>query len=274
MSNASGWLRKMSVTLDGGHARYAMSLKDQNDIALNDFIGKHIQLHFTGNIQCIACDRMTKKSFNQGYCFPCAQALAACDVCIVKPEICHHHKGTCREPEWGNEHCMIGHYVYLANTTGVKVGLTRMGQLPTRWLDQGAIAALPIFKAKTRRHAGFIEFVLTRELNDKTQWRDLLRNRQDNIDLLAIRDEMFSKFKLELKAIDHSLGVETQFLQQEVTEINYPVASIPHKVISLNPLKQPTIEGELLGIRGQYLLFEQGGLNIRKMTGHEVKFDS
>ena len=271
MSHARGWLRKMKITLDeGGYAHYGMVFKGQDVIPMDDWVGRHIQLEFLGAIRCVACDRPTQKSFSQGYCYLCSQSLAACDLCIMKPETCHFHQDTCREPEWGKAHCMIDHFVYLANTTGIKVGLTRTGQVPTRWLDQGAIGALPIFKAQTRRHAGFLEVLLANELNDKTNWRDLLRHRSEVHDLMALRKRLFDRYDLEIKAIDATLNVNTTRLEDECITIQYPMQATPQKVVSLNPLKQPNIEGVLLGIRGQYLMFEQGGLNLRKMSGHDL----
>ena len=115
------------------------------EVPLNQYLGSTLQLSFDGVINCIHCDRKTNKSFNQGYCYPCFKRLAQCDSCIVSPEKCHYHEGTCREPEWGETHCMIDHIVYLANTSGIKVGITRGTQVPTRWMDQGATQAKPIF---------------------------------------------------------------------------------------------------------------------------------
>jgi len=120
---------------------YSLRLSEQ-EIPLNQFLGRQLQLQFQGVINCIHCNRKTNKSFNQGYCYPCFMRLAQCDSCIVSPEKCHFAAGTCREPEWGEQNCMIDHIVYLANTSGIKVGITRTSQVPTRWMDQGATQAL------------------------------------------------------------------------------------------------------------------------------------
>ncbi|MGZ8193739.1 MAG: DUF2797 domain-containing protein, partial [Methylobacter sp.] len=118
-----GQLRKMRTRLDNP-VQYDLPLTDQM-VALNPLIGKPIKLMHTGNVFCVHCNRQIKKSFNQGDCYPCFISLAQCDMCIVKPETCHYHAGTCREPTWGEAFCFQWHFVYLANSSGIKVGITR-----------------------------------------------------------------------------------------------------------------------------------------------------
>jgi hypothetical protein len=154
-----GLLNKMYARLEST-VQYELPLSDQR-IALNPLLGKVIKLTFTGNIRCVHCNRTIKKSFNQGYCYPCFISLAQCDMCIMKPETCHYEAGTCREPSWGEEFCFKPHIVYLANSSGIKVGITRQTQIPTRWIDQGAVQALPIFKVQSRYMAGLIEIAKT-----------------------------------------------------------------------------------------------------------------
>ena len=137
-----GSLSKMAVRL-GETAQYAFRL-DEQEVPVNPLLGKRVRLEFLGAIHCTHCGRKTKKSFSQGYCYPCFTKLAQCDSCIVSPEKCHFDAGTCREPEWGERFCMTDHVVYLANSSGVKVGITRASQIPTRWLDQGASQALSL----------------------------------------------------------------------------------------------------------------------------------
>ena len=115
-----GHIEKMHTRLDNP-VQYDLPLGDHK-IALNPLIGQSIKLKFTGQIRCVHCSRTMKKSFNQGYCYPCFTALAQCDMCIMKPETCHYDKGTCREPEWGLKFCFQPHIVYLANSSGIKVG--------------------------------------------------------------------------------------------------------------------------------------------------------
>ena len=136
-----GALDKMAARLDAP-VQYAFRLGELQ-VPVNPLIGKTLRLEYLGAIHCSHCGRKTNKSFSQGYCYPCFKKLPQCDLCIVSPEKCHHELGTCRDPEWGTSFCMTDHVVYLANSSGIKVGITRATQLPTRWLDQGATQALP-----------------------------------------------------------------------------------------------------------------------------------
>ena len=132
-----GNLLKMTSQLQQDTVLYSLPIGSEQ-VPLNPYIGKTIRLEYSGQINCIACGRKTKKSFNQGYCFPCMRSLAECDMCIVRPEQCHFDQGTCRDEQWALRHCMQEHIVYLANSSGLKVGITRHTQIPTRWIDQGA----------------------------------------------------------------------------------------------------------------------------------------
>ena len=163
-----GFIRKMKTEL-ASPVHYQLPVGDDL-FDLNSRLGKTLKLNFTGQLQCLNCSRPTKKSFSQGYCYPCFKKLAACDLCIMKPETCHYAAGTCREPEWGQANCMITHFVYLANSSGLKVGITRHTQVPTRWIDQGAIQALPIYKVQTRLDSGRLETTLGTMVKDKTNW--------------------------------------------------------------------------------------------------------
>jgi hypothetical protein len=57
-------------------------------------------------------------------------------------------------------------------------------------------------------------------------------------------------------------------------DINFPVLEFPEKVKSLNFDKQPTVEGVLQGIKGQYLILDTGVINIRKFTAYNVQFSA
>ncbi len=268
---AKGNLEKMVGTL-GQTVTYELPVGGTL-VPLQPLIGKPLRIASGGAIHCTACGRKTKKSYSQGHCYPCSQRLASCDLCIMKPETCHYDQGTCREPGWGESHCMQPHYVYLANTSGLKVGITRHTQLPTRWIDQGATEALPIFKVATRYQSGLVEVMCKAHVADRTDWRRMLKGNGEPLDLQDLRDELLQKCRSELKELEARYG--TNALQQlpdaEVTRMNYPVKAHPEKVVALNLDKTPVIEGTLLGIKGQYLIFEHGVLNIRKFTGYEVE---
>lgn len=253
---------------------YALVLNNQR-YALNEHIGKLIKLTFTGQINCTACQRRIKKTYNQGFCFPCSQKLAVCDMCILKPSLCHYEQGTCREPEWGQANCFIPHMVYLANSSGVKVGITRETQIPTRWIDQGAIAALPILKVQSRYQSGLIESTFAREVSDKTNWRKMLTNQVPNIDLVSVKEELLSKVRDEINEISSQFKPgDIAFLEtNDITELTFPVHQYPSKVSSFNFDKTPEIQATLEGIKGQYLIFDTGVINIRKFTGYFVQFE-
>jgi len=262
-----GAISKMRIALDAP-AQYSLRLND----ALNPLIGQTVRLEFLGSINCTHCDRVTKKSFGQGYCWPCFSKLAQCDSCMMSPEKCHYDAGTCREPEWAQDFCMTDHFVYLANSTGVKVGITRSSQLPTRWLDQGAIQAVPIFRVATRQQSGFVEDALRSQVADRTNWRTLLKGDVEPIDLIAIREQLLDSCAEPLQALQQRFGLQAiqPITDVDVLDIAYPVEAYPAKITSFNLDKNPVAEGTLMGIKGQYLLFDTGVINIRKYTSYQL----
>lgn len=272
MPDYSGHLKKMRVALADGLVQYGLPLDDEC-MPLNDLLGKNLRIQYSGTIHCIHCGRRSNKSFSQGYCYPCFTKLAQCDTCIVSPEKCHYFEGTCREPEWGEQHCMVDHIVYLANSSGVKVGITRESQLPTRWIDQGALQALPIMRVKTRQQSGLVEDVLRQYVADKTNWRTMLKGEIVPADLPAIRDALFDRTETQLTALENRFGVQALQRLDDVAPMNidYPVLEYPTKVTSFNLNKVPSLEGTLLGIKGQYLIFDSGVINIRKYTAYHVE---
>jgi hypothetical protein len=267
-------LRKMTTHLnDQGVAQYQLETS-AGMVLMNDLIGQPLTLLFNGHIACQHCGRKTKKSYSQGFCFPCMQKLAQCDMCIMKPEQCHYSAGTCREPEWGEQHCMVDHYVYLANTSGLKVGITRYTQLPTRWIDQGATQALPIFKVTTRLLSGLVETALTAFIADKTNWRVMLKGGVEDINLIELAETLKPKISTKLDEIRLQLGENSiTELAENITSIEYPVLEFPSKISSHNFDKSTIVSGILLGIKGQYLIFDSGVINIRKFTSYYISLD-
>jgi len=271
---ATGHLEKMQATLDSeGNVDYMLPMDTQR-IPMNALIGETIHLEYMGDIHCVHCGRRSKKSFSQGYCYPCFTRLPQCDTCIMSPEKCHFHHGTCRDPEWGEKYCFTDHFVYLSNTSGVKVGITRGTQLPTRWIDQGATQGLPIFRVQTRYQAGLIENCLREHIGDRTHWQKMLKGNSDPVDLPALRDELMVKSEegLVLLEQEHGLQALQRLFNENITDIQFPVTQFPEKVKSLNFDKEPLVEGVLLGIKGQYLIMDSGVINIRKFTAYNVKF--
>lgn len=270
----SGTLRKMrselGTTNHPDEVNYFLPLGAE-ELPLNQYIGQHLKLEFLGNIACKNCGRPTKKSFSQGFCFPCMRKLAQCDMCILKPELCHYHKGTCREPEWGEKNCFVPHYVYLSNTSGLKVGITRHTQIPTRWVDQGATQATIMFRVESRRQSGYVETAFKDLVADKTNWRTLLKENQPDKDLLAKADKLKTQLQAAMSdVIDNFPAEDVEAQVSDVTSIRYPVLEFPEKIKSHNFDKNPLVEGTLMGIKGQYLLFDTGVINIRKFSSYEV----
>ena len=268
---ARGSLSKMSVQLQAPVVQYSFRLGDSL-VPVNPMIGKTLRLEYLGAIHCSHCGKRTKTSYSQGYCYPCMTKLAQCDLCIMAPERCHYDAGTCREPSWGEQFCMTDHVVYLANSSGVKVGITRATQLPTRWLDQGAIQALPIMRVSTRQQSGLVEDVLRSQVPDRTNWRNLLKGDAEVLDLAAIREQVFDACADGISTLHERFGLQAiqPLPDAEVVEIRYPVEAYPKKIVSLNLDKTPVIEGTLLGIKGQYLIFDTGVINIRKYTAYQL----
>ncbi len=275
MAVTEGQLSKMSAVLSkDGTASYQMPVgKHRVDMAA--LMGKQLSFEFAGEICCQHCQRPTKKSFSGGFCYPCSQKLAQCDLCFMKPEICHFEQGTCREPDWGQAVCMQPHVVYLANSSGPKVGITRTGQIPTRWIDQGATQALPIFMVQSRHQSGLVETIFKQHVSDRTDWRKMLKAPAAPIDLAELRDRLFAETSHEIAALQQRYAEQSiQALKAErVIEISYPVLQYPDKVTSLSFDKTAQLAGELLGIKGQYLILDTGVLNIRKFTGYHVTLE-
>ena len=267
---ASGAVRKMKTRLQDP-VGYTMLL-GEHEIPLNQYLGRTLRLEYQGAINCIHCDRKTNKSFSQGYCYPCFKRLAQCDSCIVSPEKCHYAAGTCREPEWGEQHCMTDHIVYIANTSGLKVGITRGSQVPTRWMDQGATQALPIFRVDTRLHSGLVETLFKNHVADKTNWRAMLKGSADDCDLEREKARLVAECAAELDQLRQQYGIQaiTELNGEAATRIAYPVLEYPEKVTSLNLDKTPVVGGALQGIKGQYLIFDTGVINMRKYGGYQL----
>ncbi len=250
---------------------------DRTQIDLPFILGQEIELEWSGNIYCVSCGKKTPKSYSQGHCFKCFKTKASCDMCIMKPETCHYHLGTCREEQFAQEVCFQPHIVYLANSSALKVGITRLGQMPTRWLDQGATQVLPIMQVGSRRLSGQLEVMFGAEVADKTDWRKLLKGEAPPLDLITVRDQLLDDFAPQIDLIRDEFSMSLDFnegveiLEQErPREFVYPVAAYPEKIKSHNLDKTPKIRGKLQGIKGQYLILDNGVINIRKYTGYEL----
>ncbi len=263
-----GPLQKMQVK-HTTPVEYSLPMGDER-VAMNPLLGRNLKLEWHKEIRCIHCSRITNKSFNQGYCYPCFKNLAQCDQCIIKPELCHYHKGTCREPSWGEANCMKPHTVYLSNSSGLKVGITRGLDATTRWIDQGAAQGIAIRVVPDRRSSGALEVLLKDHVADKTNWRTMLKSEPSPYDLEAERDRLMTALSDASPDAEIPGEARTDALP---TQFEYPVMQYPEKVTSHNLEKNPVLTGKLVGIKGQYLIFEGTVINMRKYGGYVVSLE-
>ena len=259
-----GVLTKMQTEF-GNPIQYYLVFED-NFLNVNQLLGKPMEINFVG-FQCLNCGKK-KKIFRQGFCYDCFYSSPAVGDWIMKPELSTAHLGIQdRDLAYEEKVQLQPHIVYLALSSEVKVGVTRKTQMPTRWIDQGASQAIAIVEVPNRYLAGITEVALKNHYADKTNWRKMLTNSFETIDLVAER----------LK-VEHLIPTEVQeyFYNQTIDlyEMQYPVLEYPTKVTSLSLDKTPNFQGKLMGIKGQYLLFEGGIVfNIRSSEGYIVKID-
>lgn len=238
----------------------------QQILHMNGLIGTPIAMEYLGHIHCIRCGRETKKSFAQGYCYPCFNSAPETEECVLRPELCRAQDGIARDMEYAREHCLTEQVVYLSVTSGIKVGVTRSSQVPARWIDQGALCALEFARTPNRYLAGLMEVALKRHLSDKTNWRLMLSGSiPENADLPG------EKLRL-MPLVPEHLGSYVTGNMQEL-QLEYPVIQYPDKIKSLDFEKNPLIRGVLTGIKGQYLMLDQNRvINIRKFGGYQIRF--
>lgn len=264
-----GNFQKMTTSIINDVVHYELRLQSESPdyLSMNDLIGKEINLIFQNVIECIKCGDETKKSYNQGFCYGCFLNAPESSPCIINPELCKAHLGEGRNLDWEERNHNQPHIVYLAVSDCVKVGVTRKTQVPTRWIDQGAAYAIRLAEVSNRYTAGIIEVALKSQFTDRTNWRKMLQNEVDSsIDLTEIKWELEELLPADL----------AQYITEndEIIYLNYPVKSFPSKVNSISFDKESVISGNLIGIKGQYLIFENGNVfNVRKHSGYKVKFE-
>lgn len=257
-------LRKMKTQLLENSVKYTLSA-DGEEIEMNDLVGKPIKMTFSGVTQCDSCNRM-RKLFAQGFCYDCFINAPEASPCIINPELCEGHLDRGRDVEWERKNHVQPHFVYLAVASSLKVGVTRNTQIPTRWIDQGASYAIRLAETPYRKLAGDIEVALKAHFTDKTNWRRMLKN--------EIADYDLEEEKWEIEELLPADLAQYMTEDDEIIEINYPVQRFPEKVKSVGFDKLPVIEGNLAGIKGQYLIFDDDRvLNIRKHTGYHIDIE-
>ncbi|WP_159519676.1 DUF2797 domain-containing protein [Sunxiuqinia indica] len=258
-----GNILKMRTELDDP-IQYQLPIGDEL-VNMNALIGQLIQFNFDGQINCISCGKKTKTSFSQGFCYNCYQTVPEAGADIMRPELSRAQYGVARDIKWAEEHDLIDHYVYLAVSSELKVGVTRHHQVPTRWIDQGASRAIRLAKTPNRHIAGIIEVLLKKHFTDKTNWRAMLQNQLD--ESIKLDEEKQKALKLIPAELQQYFSDEN-----EILELHYPVTAYPEKVKSITFDKQAEIVGKLMGIKGQYLIFDKNQvLNIRKHNGYFLR---
>ena len=255
-----GNILKMSAELDDP-VRYSLQI-GKDEVDMNQLIGQQVSLKFDGQINCICCGKRTKTSFSQGFCYTCFQTAPEASESVMRPELSKAQFGIARDIKWAEEQDLADHYVYLAVSNELKVGVTRKHQIPTRWIDQGASRAIRMAKTPNRHIGGVIEVFLKNHFTDKTNWRTMLLNQVN---------ETFDLHEEKRKAIQLLPAELQQYVcdEDEIIHISYPVVQYPLKANNVSFDKMPVIEGKLMGIKGQYLIFDGGQvLNIRKHSGY------
>lgn len=237
-----------------------------NKIPINKYIGKTLDIEFKGDIFCINCNKKIKKTFMQGYCYPCFLQSPQTSECIFKPHLCRAHIGESRDIAWSKKNCLTDTYVYLSLTSNLKVGVTRGTHIPSRWIDQGAHYAIKFAKTPNRYLAGLIEVALSQHISDRTQWRKMIKGDYSYIDLLDKKNELS---KLLTEDLNNYV-----IKNDKITKLNYPVNCQPEKIKSINLDKTPKVTGQLTGIKGQYLILDNENVfNVRKYTGYVLNIN-
>lgn len=256
-----GVLQKM-ITEMATPVQYYMQLQDDL-LSVNQLIGKKIRIEFS-HFQCLNCGG-SQPIFRQGFCKKCFFKVPQAADWVMKPELSKAHLDIeHRDLAYEKQMQLQPHCVYLANSSSVKVGVTRASQIPTRWIDQGAHEALIIAQMPNRYLAGITEVALKQHISDKTNWRKMLTNSIDQADLTQIKEQLFPLMPAETK----------DFFAEQTQPfcIQFPVEKYPTTVKSLNLLNTPTYEGTLSGIKGQYLIFEDNTVfNVRSNEGQVVR---
>lgn len=260
----------MRTSLDGV-VQYVLPLYDNLEntgtFLMNSLVGERITIHFSGEINCIATGKKIKKTFGEGLSYDAWLTSPMAVESIVRPELSRIHEGIAlRDAAWEEEHHNKPHYVYLSKTSNVKVGVTRVTNVPSRWIDQGATEAIILAETPYRQLAGLIEVALKEHFADKTAWQAMLKNTPFEVSLQTKKEEAFSLLSDEYEAFF--------FDDDTITRINYPVLGYPEKVKSLKIDNTPEFSGVLSGIKGQYLLFDDGHVfNVRAHAGYKIQLE-
>ena len=271
--NCEGNMRKMkSVVSSSGEVNYSFARADVMealpDLPANPWIGKRVRLKFRGDIHCVVSGKRIQKTYGEGMSYEAFLKSPLACPSIIRPELSRIHEGVAlRDEDWERAHHLQPHVVYISQTSHLKVGVTRATNIPSRWVDQGACGAIVVANAPYRQLAGEMEVALKQCFSDRTHWRKMLNAALlDEEALVEAKDEALEALGLQY---------ETFFEDSDnVTALNFPVLEYPSQVTSVKLDKHPTIEGKLVGIKGQYWMFEDGRVwNVRAHTGYRVDLE-
>jgi len=267
----TGNIRKMRTDLQD-QVQYSLPLYNIIEpgelVDMNALIGKEISIRFEHQINCVVTGKKINKVFGEGMSYDAFMTSPYASPSIIRPELSRIHEGIAlRDEEWERKHHLQPHVVYLSKTAGIKVGVTRDTQVPFRWIDQGAVEAIILAEVPYRGLAGQIEVSLKEFLSDKTSWQRMLKNELSE-------ESLFDK-KIEIIGLLDPQFEEYVSFNNDITSINFPVLQYPAKVKSTKLDKVPIIEKRLVGIKGQYLLFEdESVINMRSHSGYQITLEA
>lgn len=259
-----GILTKME-TEAGNPIQYYM-IFENSFLNVNQLLGKEFEINFL-HFSCLNCSKK-KKIWRMGFCYDCFYSSPSAGDWIMRPELSTAHLGVAdRDLDFETKAQVQPHIVYLAAASDVKVGVTRKTQVPTRWIDQGASLAMPVIEVPNRYLAGITEVALKNHISDKINWKKMLLNDLSPIDLSSQR-----KFVRPLLPGEVQQYFDTT--EEKLYELHYPVLEYPKKITTLNLVTTPNFQGRLIGIKGQYLIFEDGTVfNVRAFEGFAVQIN-
>lgn len=255
-----GVIKKMA-TWHGNPIKYYLNLSNEL-VSVNDLLGKEIEIEHIG-YECLSCSA-PKKIFRQGFCYDCFTNAPEAGEWIMHPELSKAHLDIeDRDLEYEKRIQLQPHILYFAVASDLKIGVTRKTQVPTRWIDQGASFAMPILEVPNRYLAGIAEVALKSYYTDKTNWRKMLQNDILNVDLAAAKQQVKHLLPDEVLPYFNDSS-------NELFSFEYPLMQPVDKIVSINLEKTPKIKGRLIGIKAQYLLFDEGVWNLRANEGYKI----
>lgn len=243
-------------------------LEEKYVIPMNELIGKPMSISYLNEIHCVVTGKKIRKTYGDGMSFDAFMSSPSASPSIIRPELSRIHEGIAlRDFEWEMKHHMTPHTVYLAQTAGVKVGVTRDTNIPYRWMDQGAVKAIRLAQTPYRQAAGLIEVALKEYISDKTSWQRMIKGEIEDVDMINLKKQMMEHVPPNLK--------QYITLHDPLVEIKYPMLANPQTVNNVKLDKTSLIEKKLMGIKGQYLIFEDGSvLNVRSHSGYRVSIEA